>query len=71
MVKHCPKCGAANEDDADFCSECGNRFRKPAQEPSKPVQPSPKYGAPPAAYTSPNKIYTTHLSKEDFYVADL
>ena len=24
MVKYCPKCGAENEDDGEFCTECGN-----------------------------------------------
>ncbi len=26
MTKYCPKCGAPNEDDALFCSKCGNQL---------------------------------------------
>jgi len=36
MVKYCPKCGAPNDDDANFCVKCGYRF---------PVQQTPQ--APP------------------------
>lgn len=24
LVKYCPKCGAKNDDDSEFCTECGN-----------------------------------------------
>lgn len=26
MVKYCTKCGAENEEDSEFCTECGNSF---------------------------------------------
>lgn len=26
MVQYCPKCGAENDDDAEFCNECGNNL---------------------------------------------
>jgi hypothetical protein len=46
---YCCKCGAQNDDNAIFCSECGLRFRPdnydavPVQpvQPGQPIQPSP------------------------------
>ena len=46
---YCCKCGAPNDDNARFCSECGLRFRPdnydavPVQpvQPGQPIQPSP------------------------------
>ncbi len=38
MVKQCPKCGAANRDDATFCSSCGTSFAAPAVKPVPSVK---------------------------------
>ena len=49
MVKQCPKCGAANRDDATFCSSCGTSFAGPAVKPVpsvKVVRPGVPSGAP-------------------------
>jgi uncharacterized RDD family membrane protein YckC len=46
-MKDCPKCGAANPDDAAFCSNCALRFGD-AQPPVQPVyQPPPGGPQPP------------------------
>jgi DNA-directed RNA polymerase subunit RPC12/RpoP len=49
MVKQCPKCGAANRDDATFCSSCGTSFAGPAVKPVpsvKVVRPGVPSGTP-------------------------
>jgi DNA-directed RNA polymerase subunit RPC12/RpoP len=49
MVKQCPKCGAANRDDATFCSSCGTSFAGPAVKPIpsvKVVRPGVPSGMP-------------------------
>ena len=38
MVKYCPRCGAPNDDDANFCVKCGYRF--PVQQTSQAPPPS-------------------------------
>jgi hypothetical protein len=45
LVKYCIKCGKENDDQAVFCTACGQRF--PDQSPSA----APASGAPPAAQT--------------------
>lgn len=32
MVKYCPKCGAENEDDGEFCTSCGNDLKTKSQK---------------------------------------
>jgi len=62
MVKTCPKCGAANRDDATFCSSCGGSFMAPAVKPIpsvkivRPAVPSVPYRVPPPGmcYYHPN-----------------
>ncbi|MBS7622628.1 zinc ribbon domain-containing protein [Candidatus Bathyarchaeota archaeon] len=62
MVKQCPKCGAANRDDATFCSSCGSSFAAPAVKPVpsvkvvRPAVPSIPYRVPPPGmcYYHPN-----------------
>jgi hypothetical protein len=62
MVKQCPKCGAANRDDATFCSSCGSSFAGPAVKPIpsvkvvRPAVPTTPYRVPPPGmcYYHPN-----------------
>lgn len=58
MSIFCKTCGASNEDDALFCSSCGNAFeqKKPDPAPAEPVNPTasepvsaPVNEAPPAS----------------------
>ncbi|MEW6554870.1 MAG: RDD family protein [Actinomycetota bacterium] len=44
-VKNCPDCGAANPDDAAFCSNCAFRFGGEVQ-PGQPQYPAPTGGPP-------------------------
>ncbi len=62
MVKQCGQCGAANRDDATFCSSCGTSFAAPAVKPVpsvkvvRPAVPSVPYRVPPPGmcYYHPN-----------------
>ncbi|MBS7625831.1 zinc ribbon domain-containing protein [Candidatus Bathyarchaeota archaeon] len=62
MVKQCSSCGAANRDDATFCSSCGASFAAPAVKPVpsvkvvRPAVPSVPYRVPPPGmcYYHPN-----------------
>lgn len=50
-MKYCPNCGTAAEDNAAFCTQCGNHF---APAPQQPVAPAPQ--EQPAAPQQP--VYT-------------
>ncbi|MGC8565988.1 MAG: zinc ribbon domain-containing protein, partial [Thermoplasmata archaeon] len=47
MTKYCPKCGAPNDDNAQFCTRCGYSFiqtgQKPTQQPIPYVRKSKKW----------------------------
>ncbi|WP_326671693.1 NADase-type glycan-binding domain-containing protein [Streptomyces sp. NBC_01257] len=60
MTRSCPACGAANEEDEDFCGSCGTylgwssrRARTRAAAPEADEPPAPEPPAPPAAETAP------------------
>ncbi len=38
-VKYCPQCGAKNEAEAKFCTECGNRFPEETFPPTSAAEP--------------------------------
>jgi len=39
MVKHCPSCGTGNNDDAKFCTGCGENISKL----QKAIEPRPQH----------------------------
>lgn len=56
----CPNCGQTNNDDASFCTSCGQRFA-----PSVTTEPTPVYTQQPVAPQQPNQqsqdqSYTTY-----------
>lgn len=57
-MKFCNQCGHGNEDDAEFCIQCGIKLTAEAEAPAPPpgiaVPPPPTGGPPPApGYTAP------------------
>lgn len=68
MENFCNKCGAALEQDAKFCVNCGNRIAVDAEQPVQSVQPEFQ-----ASYVnqsmSQQQIYQTALSmtEKEFY----
>lgn len=45
----CPKCGALNAENAEWCGQCLQRFQAPEPPPAPPRTPPPPRGAPPDA----------------------
>lgn len=42
----CPECGASNDEDADFCKECGSKLNTNMLKMNKPALNSEKYKDP-------------------------
>lgn len=52
-MKTCPKCGAENPEESEFCSNCGSSFAQAAPPPAGP----PPAGPPPAGVQPPAAPY--------------
>jgi len=50
---HCPRCGAANQDDSEFCSECGQPLEA-GKQPSEEGVSFPTMADPPESESSPH-----------------
>ncbi|MGN1403792.1 MAG: zinc ribbon domain-containing protein [Ruminococcus sp.] len=56
MSTTCSHCGAVNDDNTQFCSQCGAQLQQPAPQPQQTPppqpQPNPYYQAPPVQQTT-------------------
>ncbi|MGC8619224.1 MAG: zinc ribbon domain-containing protein [Thermoplasmata archaeon] len=59
MVKYCPRCGAANEDNAMYCKQCGNPLPpSPSQDQQASTQqPGPQQPGPQPPYPPPQQQF--------------
>ena len=48
MVKYCPRCGAQNDDNANFCIKCGYKFLEPQPAQSESSEKEVAPASPPA-----------------------
>ena len=53
----CEKCGAKLEDNAAFCTGCGNRVQGATPAPQQPAAPQQPYAAPQQPYAAPQQPY--------------
>lgn len=54
MSTTCSHCGAVNDDNTQFCSQCGAQLQQPAPQPQQtpPPQPQTYYQTPPVQQTT-------------------